>query len=209
MKHIIIAAFLLLLVTGCATPRSASYFDRLRDTTIPELELNNVSLQEALRALRIEWKKQTGTEMPVAEFSRDLEYEHDQPVTFRARYISFLEAVRIIANITGYEISFRDNELLVTEIRPWDLLSFQWELDSETKSGLGLGDKPKVDEIRAALEARGVDLSKPEMELHLLPGGTSLTVYGPWEDARHAEAVLFLLKKGYEVTKDRKSQPEH
>ena len=113
MKQIATILLLGVLVTGCATPRRASYLDRLRDTTIPKLELKQQPVQEALLALRAEWKKQTGTDMPVAEVKRYVEYEYptDQLLTFRATHISFLEALRIIASLSGYRLSFHEDKL--------------------------------------------------------------------------------------------------
>jgi hypothetical protein len=202
MKQIITALLLGVLVTGCATPRRTSYLDRLRDTTIPKLELKQQPVREALLALRTEWKKQAGTDMPIAQVTQQVEYADPKHnlVTFRAQHISFLEALRTIASLSGYRLSFRENDVVLTDIWPGEFMSFQWKLDEETKAGLGLGDKPDANEIREALSSRGVDFSKGDMEIKML--NDDLVVIGGFtENSELAKSILLLVRTGYEVKK--------
>jgi hypothetical protein len=207
MKQIVTILLIAASVAGCATLRRTSYLDGLRDTTIPKVEFSQQPVQEALLVLRTEWKKQTGTEMPVAEVTRLIEYADpkDQLVTFRATHISFLEALRIIASLSGYRLSFREDNLVLTDIWPGEFMSFQWTLDEETKAGLGLGDKPDADQIREALSSRGVDFSKGDMKVTLLAKDLAL-IGGFTENSELAKAILVLSKSGYEVKKREESQ---
>ncbi|OVE75343.1 hypothetical protein BVX97_04990 [bacterium E08(2017)] len=189
------------MVTGCATPRRASYLDSLRDTTIPKVEFTQQPVQEALLALRTEWKKQTGTDMPIAQVTQQVEYDDPKHnlVTFRAQHISFLETLRIIASVSGHRLSFRENDIVLTDIRPGEYMSFQWKLDDETKAGLRLEDKPEANDIREALELRGVDFSSKDMQVRLL--GDLVFIGGFRENSELAKAILVLVTTGYEVRK--------
>ena len=74
-------------------------------------------------------------------------------------------ALRIIASLSGYRLSFHEDNLVLTDIWPGEFMSFQWKLDDETKAGLGLEDKPDADDIREALSSRGVDFAKGDMKV--------------------------------------------
>lgn len=191
-----------LLLAGCATQRPPSYLDRLRDVTIAEIQLHEQPVQKALLALRSEWKKQTGTDMPIAQVTQYVEYNDPKHnlVTFRAEHISFLEALRIVASISGYRLSFRENDVVLTDIWPGEFMHFQWKLDRETKAGLGLGDKPDAGDIREALASRGVDFSKGDMKVNLVSDDLAI-IGGFTENSELAKSILVLIKTGYEVRK--------
>lgn len=208
MKQTVTMLLLGTLVAGCATPRQANYLDRLRDTTIQKFELKQQPVQEALLALRTEWKKQTGTDMPIALVTQQIEYDDPKHnlVTFRAEHISFLETLRIISDLSGYRLSFRDNDVVLTDIWPGEFMFFQWKLDAETKAGLGLGDKPDAAAIREALVSRGVDFSKGDMKVILLTDDQAV-IGGFTGNSELAQAILVLVKAGYDVRKGEKFQP--
>jgi hypothetical protein len=145
--------------------------------------------------------------MPVAEVIRHVEYSDpkDQLVTFRAKHISFLEALRLVATLSGYRLSFQESGFALTDIWPGEFMSFQWKLDAQTRAGLGLGDKPDAGAVRAALASRGVDFSKGDMKITLL--SDDLAVIGGFtENSELAKAILVLVKSGYEVRKQEESQ---
>jgi len=140
--------------------------------------------------------------MPIAQVTQQVEYADPKHnlVTFRAEHISFLEALRIIASISGYRLSFRENDVVLTDIWPGEFMSFQWKLDDETKAGLGLGDKPDANAIREALSSRGVDFSKGDMKVTLVSDDLAI-IGGFTENSELAKSILVLVRTGYEVKK--------
>jgi len=207
MKQIVTASLVILLTAGCSTPRGARHLDCLADKTIAVLEFKQVPVQEVLRAIRDEWKKQTGTEMPVAEVKRYIEYAEpkDQLVTFRARHVSFLDALRVTADLSGYQLTFSENGVILTDIWPGEFGWFEWRLDTKTRVGLGLAEKPDANAIREALASRGVDFSKGDMNVTLLADDLVL-VRGFTENSELAKSILMLVKTGYEVKKREEPQ---
>jgi len=203
MKKIVVTVTLLgILVTGCATSPQESYLDSLRKTKIQMFELKDVSLQEALVVLRQEWKKQTGTDLPVVEVKGYVKTDPPQEkhISLRAHDISFHEALRLTALLTGYRLSFREGSVLLADVYPGEFMSFQWKLDEKTKASLGLGVKPDADDIREALSVRGVDFSAKDMKITVLD--EDLVVIGGFaENADLAKSILVLSKAGYEVKK--------
>ena len=210
MKQIATYLLLVTVITGCARPRRTSYLDRLRDTIIPKVEFSQQPVQEALLVLRTEWKKQTGTDMPIAQVTQHFEYDYpkDNLITFRAQHISFLEALRIIASVSGYRLSFRENDVVLTDIWPGEFMYFQWKLDKATKAGLGLGDKADADNIREALASRGVDFSKGDMKVTLISDDLAI-IGGFTENSELAKSILILIKTGYEVKKRGETQQKN
>jgi hypothetical protein len=201
-KIVVTAALFGLLVTGCATSPQESYLDSLRSTKIQTLELKDASVQEALVVLRQEWKKQTGTDLPVAEMEERVKTDPPQEkhIGLRAHDISFHEALRLIALFYGCRLSFREGSVLLADVYPGEFMSFQWKLDEKTKASLGLGVKLNADEIREALSARGVDFSANDMTITVLDD--DLVVIGGFnKNAELAKSILILCETGYEVKK--------
>jgi len=203
MKKIVVTVTLFgILATGCTTYRQKSYLDYLRNTKIPVLELKDASLQEALVVLRQEWKTQTGTDLPVAEVKEYVKTDPPQEkhISLRAHDISFHEALRLTALLTGYRLSFREGSVLLADVYPSEFMSFQWKLDEKTKASLGLGVKLNADDIRKALTARGVNFSAKDMKITVLD--EDLVVIGGFtENAELAKSILILYETGYEVKK--------
>ena len=202
MTKFITLMIVTMFVVGCVTHQDLGHLDRLGERTIPVVEMDHLTVEGALRIISQEWMKQTGTTMPVAVVTQNRHFDPEDAqhhlVTLRARDISFLETLRLVADLSGYRLTFRDGSILVADIWPGENMTFQWKFDQETKTGLGLPDKLSGDDIRHVLEARGVDFSKGDMNVTFATNDLYF-IGGFTENADIAKAVLNLAKNGYEV----------
>jgi len=190
------------MLTGCTTSKHVNYVDQLRGIIIQELVLEKQPVQEALHVLRTEWKKQTACEMPVAEiFQTGVSSEStNQLVSLHAKHITFLEALKLIANISGCRLLFQQDGLVLTDIWPAEFMYSQLIFDEDIRAGLGLGDKLDPKAIRNALASRGVDFSRDDMEIKVLDKDI-VVIGGFTENAELVRSILVLIKSGYEVHK--------
>lgn len=177
---------------------------QLGEVVIPEIEFEDVSVQDALAHLREKWKEHTGAELPMAEVISQYEFEDpdDRLITFSARHLPFLEALRIVADLSGYRLQFKDHGVILTDIWPGESMSFQCQLNDQLKTALGLAEVPDSGDIREALSSRGVDFSKGDMQVFYMRELDKVVISGFTENAEVAKAVLRLVLTGYEVKKN-------
>jgi hypothetical protein len=202
MIKFITSMIVIMFMVGCETHRDLGHLDRLGERTIPVVEMDHLTVENALNIISQEWRKQTGTPMPVAVVTLNRHFEPEDAqhhlVTLRAHDVSFLEILHLVADLSGYRLTFRDGSILVADIWPGESMTFQWKFDQVTKTVLGLPDKPSGDDIRHALAARGVDFSKGDMNVTFATNDLYF-IGGFTENADIAKAVLKLAKSGYEV----------
>ena len=144
--------------------------------------------------------------MPLAQVTEGHYYGENpasRPITIHAEHVSFLSLLRIIASVTGCQLTFSKREVVLTNIYAYEFTSFMFPLDMSTKARLGLGHKTTADDIKAALVSRGLDCSRGDITVDLVAtdNGDLLVIGGFMENAEMAKSILALSKAGYEVSK--------
>ena len=131
-------------------------------------------------------------------------------ITFRARDISFYDAIRITGAVLDCDFYFRGVQEAGSPF-PWVYIGYDgntsmvWRLDALTKAGLDLGDKPDDKDITKALELRGVDCSKGYITIYVA-NNEDIWIAGGKERVALVKAIFVLSQKGYQVRRREESQ---
>jgi len=174
---------------------------------IPHLELKEATFEEAFGVIRRLWEeKHPGEMLPVgvtdfvANDNEDAK-DYTAKITLDLKKIPFFEAFRYLAVLSNKEFLYHNGLL---ELRNVTQADEDWaprvyEVTPAVLAALRLKPDSAEAEIRRALAKLGVELN-PWMKLGVFEG-RFLFVTGHRREQEQIAGVLFLLSKGYKITK--------
>jgi len=206
-------------VLACATaqadlPFEMKVYERFKHDTIPHLKLNNASFVEAFDAVRVLWEKNhadmpflfgVGCFHPVrfAETAPGKTEPQTLGVTLDIKNVPYLVVVRMIAQICGYKLNETSGTLKLIGLTG---INEDWGTGvylvvPKVLKAPGLNTKSSKKEVTDALKRFGVEFAKEFYGANMTADGSSICVVNHEDQLAHFRTILFLLEKGFKITK--------
>ncbi len=190
-------------------------YERLTHDTIPHLKLEDANFFEAMGVVKDFWEK-NHPDMPflcgVGHFcptdvyrtaDGKLEPSNTPRVMLDVKNIPYLVAVRYIADICGYTLKTKSGTLKLFGFQGinegWSE-SFNLVTPAVLKA-LGLNKTSPKQDVMIALKSFGIEFSREFYEASLWEGSDVIHMRNLDEQQDRLRVILFLLKKGYKITK--------
>jgi hypothetical protein len=197
MRTFLLLLALVPLLAGAEPPIPPPLVERLKQATIPSLQLDQATIHEALAKLKSEWIRQhPGESFPIVLIETQ---SYGNPrITLDLQNVPFWAAVRALGDSTGLNVH-DDGKTIRIDMEPKeDFNTKVFMLNEDVVRTLGLTANGNYQSANAALARFGLIFKDPCLAA-LSPDGTSLTVRQTPDQMSLIPGILHLLAKGFSV----------
>ncbi|MFA5192848.1 MAG: hypothetical protein WC740_19230 [Verrucomicrobiia bacterium] len=208
------------VVVSCAVTQAdqpfeyeMKFYEQFKRDTIPHLKLKEASFIEAVGTVKDFWEK-SHPDMPFlfgmgfqpvrfVETTSGKTEPDTLKVTLDVKNVPYLVALRMILDICGYKLKETSGTLKLIAMSgiPEDWTDSVYPVTPKVLKALGLNTKSSKNDVTNALKRFGIEFSREFYSAAISVDGTAICIRNHVDQQAHFQTILFLLGKGFKITK--------